>query len=66
MGAQPVQGMTVNERLCHFGLFHRFDVAARSRDVQAMVHVLLEAQFSEAQASQTAHAVAADPKRYGY
>ncbi len=66
MKAQPVEGMTVNERLYHFGLFDRFDAAARSRDVQAMVHVLLEAQLSQAQASQTAHAVAADPKRYGY
>ncbi len=66
MKESSVKGMTVNERLHHFGLVDRFDVAARSRDVPAMVHVLLEAQFSEAQASQTARAVAANPKRYGY
>ena len=66
MEEQAVEGMTVNERLYHFGLHDRFGAAARSRDVLAMVQVLLQAQFSEAQASFTARTVAADPERYGY
>lgn len=66
MDAQPIEGMTVNERLFHFSLADRFDAAARSGDVPAMVRVLLQAQLSEAQASQTARAIAADPKFYGY
>lgn len=61
-----VAGMTVNERLSHFGLFEPFDAAARARDVSALVQVLLRAQLSEEQALQTASAVVADPKRYGF
>ena len=65
MEEQSVEGMTVNERLYHFGLIDRFDAAARSRDVLGMMQVLRQAQLSEAQSLQTAQAVAADPKLYG-
>lgn len=65
MAAQSVEGMTVNERLYHFGLLERFSTAAQTRDVSAMVQVLLQAGLSEAQATETSQAVAADPKRYG-
>lgn len=66
MAEQSVSGMTVNERLFHFGLFDRFDTAARSKDVSALVQVLLEAKFSDEQALEAAAAVVSDPKRYGY
>ncbi len=66
MDEHSVGGMTVNERLFHFGLHDQFDAAARSRDVSAMMQVLLQACFSETQALQTAQAVASDPQRYGY
>jgi hypothetical protein len=66
MTEQELEGMTVNERLFHLGLMHRFDVAASNREVEAMVQVLLQAQFSETQALATAQAVAANPQRYGY
>ena len=63
---QSVEGMTVNERLFHFGLFEAFEAAARDRDVPALVRVLLQAQLSEEQASWTATAVVTDPERYGF
>ena len=66
MTEQSVEGMTVNERLFHFGLHDSFDAAARSGDVSAMTQVLLQAHFTELQAAQTARAVASDPQRYGY
>jgi len=63
---QDIEGMTVNERLFHFGLASHFDAAARARDVSAMVRVLLQAQFSEEQAQFTANTIAANPGYYGY
>jgi hypothetical protein len=59
-----VAGMTVNERLVHFGLMEQFDAAVRTRQVSSIVEVLLRAQLSETQARQTAKAVIAAPKRY--
>lgn len=66
MEEQFIACMTVNERLFHFGLFELFDDAARARDVPALVQVLVRAKLSEEQAMQTAKAVVADPRRYGY
>ena len=66
MTDQAIEGMTVNERLFHFGLIDRFDAAARSGDVSTMVEILLQAKLSEVQASKTAQTVAANPKLYGY
>jgi len=63
---QGIEGMTVNERLFHFGLVDHFDAAAKARDVSAMVRVLLQARFSEEQAQFTATTVAADPSYYGH
>lgn len=36
-----VAGMTVNERLVHFGLMEEFDAAVRTRQVSSVVEVLL-------------------------
>jgi hypothetical protein len=66
MEQQFGDGMTVNERLYHFGLMPEFDVAARARNVPAMEKVLLQARFSMTQAKETALAVAANPERFGY
>ncbi|GJI87251.1 hypothetical protein [Duganella hordei] len=66
MEQQLGEGMTVNERLYHFGLMDQFDAAAKSGNVSAMEQVLLQARFSTAQAKETAQAVASNPKRYGY
>ncbi|WP_434515227.1 hypothetical protein AB6Q56_00330 [Dechloromonas sp. ARDL1] len=61
-----VRSMTVNERLFHFGLFEPFDAAARARDVPLLTQVLLQAKLSKKQALQTAEAIVAAPKRYGF
>jgi hypothetical protein len=66
MNEQAIEGMTVNERLVHFGLIDQFDAVAKAGNVPGMIDVLLRARFSETQASQTAQSVAEDPKRYGY
>jgi hypothetical protein len=61
-----VDGMTVNERLFHFGLFDKFDSAVRARDSERLVQVLLLAKLSEEAAMQTATTVLANPKHYGF
>jgi hypothetical protein len=64
--APDIQGMTVNERLHHFGLTPAFDEAVRSRKLEALIAVLRQAQFSQSQAEYTAITLLADPERYGY
>lgn len=66
MSVEPIEGMTVNERLTHFGLIDAFDDAVRARDLAAVMDVLIQAEFSETQARETATAVLARPGRYGY
>ena len=69
-GSAPVDeniaGMTVNERLYHFNLFPAFEAAAKARDLQRLIGVLLEAKFTLAQATETATVLLADPRKYGY
>jgi hypothetical protein len=64
--APDINGMTVNERLFHFGLMPTFDEAVRSRKIEAVIAVLRQAQFSQAQAEYTATTLLANPERYGY
>jgi len=66
VGDHSIEGMTANERLCHFGLLERFDRAAKSKDLAALVNLLVQAKFSPEQATHTARSLWADPKRYGY
>ncbi len=54
-----IAGMTVNERLAHFGLFEAFDAAISSRDFFAVASVLQQAKFTDEQAFETATAVLA-------
>jgi hypothetical protein len=61
-----IGGMTVNERLCHFGLMPAFEDAVRSRKLEAVIAVLRQAQFSQSQAEYTATTLLANPERYGY
>ena len=63
---QFIEGMTVNERLHHFGLFDAFDSAIRSGELSAIQQVLTKAKFSEKQARETEEAVLASPATYGY
>ena len=61
-----IGGMTVNERLHHFGLMPAFDEAVRSRKLEAVIAVLRQAQFSQSEAEYTATTLLANPERYGY
>ncbi len=61
-----VAGMTVNERLFHFGLFEEFDAAVRARSKEAVIDVLLRTSLSRVQAEETTMAVLADPNGYGH
>lgn len=63
MNDVSIEGMTVNERLFHFGLFEPFDQAVRSRSHAAIVQILVQACFSQEQAEQTADAVLEAPQR---
>ena len=60
-----IAGMTVNERLAHFGLFDEFDAAVASRQLETVIAVLRLARLSETQAHETASAVLANPGFYG-
>ena len=64
--AAGIGGMTVNERLVHFGLLDEFEAAVRSRDAAAVQAVLVRARFTPKQALDTASAVLRTPERYGY
>jgi hypothetical protein len=64
--APNIEGMTVNERLFHFGLVPAFDEAVRSRKLEAVIAVLRQARFSQSQAEYTATTLLANPERYGY
>jgi hypothetical protein len=61
-----VSGMTVNERLAHFGLLGSFDAAVESRRLEVVVTVLCRAHFTEAQARETASTILANPALYGF
>jgi hypothetical protein len=60
-----IAGMTVNERLAHFGLFQAFDSAVETRQLSAVVEVLRRAKLTETEAQETATAVLANPSFYG-
>lgn len=60
-----IAGMTVNERLYHFGLIEAFDTAVESRQLSSVVEVLRRAKLTEYQAQETASSVLANPSFYG-
>lgn len=61
-----IGGMTVNERLNHFGLLGEFAAAIKARDKTAATAVLARAPFAPAQAEYTASRVLGAPAKYGY
>ena len=63
---QRVSGMTVNERLAHFGLFKALDSAVASRQIDSVVSVLRKAHLSDRQALETAQAILSNPSHYGF
>jgi len=63
---QSIEGMTVNERLFHFGLMDEYDAAMNSRNEALGISILQRAKFTLEQAQFTVRTTLADPKRYGY
>ena len=58
--------MTVNERLFACSLIDDFDEAARNRDREHMISILIQAAISPDQAERTTDAVLTHPKTYGH
>ena len=61
-----LSGMTVNERLFACSLIDAFDEAARNRDREHMISLLIQTAISPEQAERTTDAVLTNPKMYGY
>ena len=58
--------MTTNERLYTAGLLEQFDVAAESRNRDAMIRILLQVDLSAEEAASIAEKILAAPGRYGH
>ncbi len=61
-----LSGMTVNERLAALKLFPRFDQAVRSKRMEMIVAVLVEAKLSADESGRIALAILENPQRYGF
>jgi hypothetical protein len=63
---EELDGMTVNERLYACGLLYAFDEAARNRDRDQMITILLQTTLDRENAEATTDAVMKNPEMYGY
>jgi hypothetical protein len=63
---QELSGMTVNERLWVCGVFEKWVDAAKRRNREDMVSVLMSVAFTELQAGYTTDAVLKNPAYYGF
>lgn len=59
-------GMTVNERFFSSGLVREFDAAARRRDRETMISILVRVAFPEKDAASSVDTMLANSARYGY
>lgn len=59
-------GMTTLERLFVAELLESFDAAAKIRDENKMVEILMKTEFSEIDARSIAETTLKNPKMYGY
>ena len=59
-------GMTLNERSFAAGLMNRFDRAAKDRDGEEMVHIMMQVSLSETDARWSTETILRNPKKYGY
>jgi hypothetical protein len=58
-------GMTANERFFASGLVGEFDAAARRRDRETMISILVRVGFPEKDAASSLDTMLANPGRYG-
>ncbi len=63
---EELKGMTVNERLFGLGLIGQWDLAAKTRNRQMMIEILLKCSFSQEQSEQTTDAVLKNPAKFGF
>jgi hypothetical protein len=66
MDKNDLDGMTVNERLFVLNLIDDFDRAAKARNSETMIAILLKASLTEAQAKFTTEAILKNPEKYGF
>ena len=66
MKESELAGMTVNERLFAFDLFAEFDQAAKTRNKNELIKILMRAKFSKQVAVETTEALLLNPAKYGY
>jgi diaminohydroxyphosphoribosylaminopyrimidine deaminase/5-amino-6-(5-phosphoribosylamino)uracil reductase len=66
LGGPLAGAMTVNERVVAAGLVDAFDEAARRRDRQQLVALLVQAALPRDAAEETVAALLASPAKYGY
>lgn len=59
-------GMTVNERLFADGLIDQFDEAAKQRDRDTMLRLLVSVEMTSDQAKQTVDTILNNPALYGF
>jgi hypothetical protein len=63
---EELGGMTLNERLFACGLMNAWDEAARNRDRDQMIAILLQTAVDRDNAESTTDAVIKDPEMYGF
>jgi hypothetical protein len=59
-------GMTINERLFHFGIMDEFDAAILSRDQDVAIGLLQRVGLSREEAMATVATIVKNPGKYGY
>jgi hypothetical protein len=59
-------GMTANERMYAAGLLDQFDNAAKSRNRDAMIRILMQVNIPAADAASIANKILAAANQYGY
>ena len=64
--ASELGGMTINERLFACGLLDSWDIAARKRDREAMIALLIETAVTRVQAESTVDTILENPSKYGF
>jgi hypothetical protein len=64
LSEQELRGLSVIERLVVCGLIDKWYDAAKKRNVEGMISVLLDVSFTERHAKYTVDAVLQNPKAY--
>jgi hypothetical protein len=59
-------GMTINERLFESGMMDRFAQAAKDRDREEMIRILMQVALDEKDARWSTETILKNPKKYDY